>query len=725
MSTRSTTVHIPVNRPTTWFVWCVQTLGLAVAYYLTAQIGLLIPSVGSMVSLFWAPIGIAVAVLFRGRLALWPGVFVGAFAANYPFGGPVAAAGIAAGSTAATVLMAYLFKRYRLNPQFESLHDVVVLVGVGFAGTAVSAAVGATWSAATGAFPWARAGYAFLMWWLGDAGGVVIVAPVVLAWSGGLLARYRRKGQLRSVLVNFGQTLAVCGLLFSGYVPNGPWSLPAAFLPFLFIAWTAAVHRAWPATVQVLIIGVFVILSNFRQHGPCVYLDPSIRLYTTWAYLITGSVVALGLSALLAERDYVERKLQAGEETYRALVHDNPALICRFSTDGVLVFVNETFRRAFLLPKIGDPKSFTRTDLRKAKSSHNFFETVGLARDPATLAQLRDLDNPDKPIYFESKVTTPANETRWFRWTARAVDMASSVVVEYHAVGLDVTDQKRAEAERKALEAQAIQTQQYEAIGVLAGGIAHEFNNVLTSVIGNTDLSLLLLPPDNEVRPMLADVLEGAQRAAELTKQLSMFAGQTDTHRGPVNLTEVVRSSQQLITVVVARHSPIRYELAEEGAIAIADESKVRQLLMSIVTNAAEATVDTESRSEIVIRTSTVALGENTAAREWVNGNELTPGEYVQLEVTDTGCGMNTATLARVFEPFFTTKFPGRGLGMAAVLGIVQDHLGAIQVNSQKGRGTTVRVLFPAMNAQVDHPTPIPRGRRTVRVGAADLVRKV
>ncbi|QEL16177.1 MASE1 domain-containing protein [Limnoglobus roseus] len=709
----------PTRGSQSGFDWSSRVLLFAAAYYLTAQIGLLIPSI-SMVSLFWPPVGISVALLFRYGLRHWPGVLLGAFATNYNVGGPVPSLGFAIGTTLACAVMVRLYQRYHLNPAFESVRDLVVLVAGAVVGTCLSAACGAAWSAANRLFPWADAGHAFVVWWLGDAGGVILGAPIVMAWSYAKMARLRRHGHLRGILGSFGFNVLVCVVLYGGVIPEGMWSIPASFLPFLFIAWAATSYRAWTAMAHVLVLATFVIWAIYRAQGPCIYVaDPSLRLYSSWAYLVTAALIAIGLSGLLAERDRVEHKLKTGEATYRALVHDNPALICRFNTDGILLFANETFRHTFTLPAIGESAKLTRSDARKPLIEHNYFQIVGLAQDLYTLAQLRDIKQTDKPVLFESKAVAADNQVHWFRWTARAVDMASSVVSEYHAVGLDVTDQKLAEARQKTLEAQAVQTQQYEAIGVLAGGIAHEFNNILTGIVGNTDLALMLVPSAHTARTMLTDVMAGAQRAAELTKQLSLFAGRTTNHPGPVNVSDLVRSAEGFMGVVVPRRCPLKFELAPEGAIAFADEAKLRQMLMTLVTNAAEAMADEEKRGEIVLRTAVFSIGESSPARQWVNGDALSAGEYVQLEVSDTGSGMTTSTLTRIFEPFFTTKFPGRGLGMAAVLGIVQDHRGAIQVQSQKGRGTTVRVLLPTAHATVDRqtPAPIPRsGRRNVRL---------
>jgi two-component system, cell cycle sensor histidine kinase and response regulator CckA len=539
-----------------------------------------------------------------------------------------------------------------------------------------------------------------------------LIAPLVLAWSPRILPRLKRRGGLREFgFITLG-TMTINLLLFSGLLPNGSWSLPMTFLPIVCVGWAATVGRTWPALVQAVIFTLFVIFAHSRSLGPCVYLDPSVRSFAMWAYLITLGVIAIGLSGLLSERDEAERQLKASEDQYRAIIHDNPALICQFRTDGVLLVVNETFRRTFQDPSRGTWA--TRLDLRKKdEKSRNFFVMSGLTENPAALNLIRSHNEPTKPIYFETRTINPDEDERWFRWTARAVDMSSSAITAYHAVGLDVTDQKRVEAEREQLEAQAIQTQQYEAIGVFAGGIAHEFNNILTSVIGYVDYCQNELPQQHAIQPMMKQILLGAQRAADLTKQLSIYGGQSHTYPRTINLATLIEESNSLVQVAVPKRYEVRYDLAAGVVEAYADESKLRRLLLNLITNAAEALAN-RPRTLIHVRTCSVEVTENSEHHNWTNGAQLSPGAYAQITVQDTGCGMDREVLARIFQPFFTTKFPGRGLGLPAVLGIVQDHRGAIQVESRPQHGTTIRVILPSSLLSLDDDTlsPVPLGRR-------------
>ncbi len=711
----------PYARRTSATAWSARVAALAVGYYLLAQAGLLVPSVGPMACLLWPPAGLALAVLFRAGLGLWPGVWIGAFATNANLCGPLGAAFVSSGVTLGAVAAVRVLRRQRFDREFRSVSDVRKFVLAAAIAAGIGALAGAGMLYAKDGLRADSLTRAASNWWLGDVGGLLVVAPGLLAYSRGDFRRMRRDGRLWEYCVSSAVLVGAAIVFYSGYVPVGRWALPATFLVLLLVARSASIHRVWPASLQIVYFAAWVVWNNHRVAGPSVYLEPAIRIYAAWAFLATAALVCLGIAGLLAERDAVERQLQTGKENYRALVHDNPALIGRFSTDGLLLFANETFRRAFNLPA----GSASTEALGRLRHAPNFFEITGLTRDPPTLARLRALDAPERPVAFETRQDSGAAAGRAYRWTARAVDLSSSVVVEYHVVGLDVSDQKRAEAERKTLETQAIQTQQYEAIGVLAGGIAHEFNNILTGLIGNADLALMMLPKNADVRPMLAEVLRGAQRAAELTRQLSTYAGQTDTHPRPHSLDTIVKSSERLVEVVLPKHATIRYSATDDGALAVVDETKIRQLFLSLVTNAAESFANHSRPGKIEVRIGTRTVETIPPTRPWTNGAALVPGDYVELEVADNGCGMGPATLARVFEPFFTTKFPGRGLGMAAVLGIVQDHAGAIRVESEPGRGTSVRVLLPTRATTIDLPTPLPRAiRRSGRISSTALTRR-
>jgi nitrogen-specific signal transduction histidine kinase/CheY-like chemotaxis protein len=243
--------------------------------------------------------------------------------------------------------------------------------------------------------------------------------------------------------------------------------------------------------------------------------------------------------------------------------------------------------------------------------------------------------------------------------------------------------------ERKALEEQLRQTAKLESIGILAGGIAHDFNNLLVPILGNASFATNILPPDSPVRPMLNDVVSASQRAAHLTRQLLAYSGRGKFVIQAVDLSLLTLDIQGLIQTSIPRTVELKLDLPAGLPSLVADVAQVQQLIMNLVINAAEAVGDAPG-------TVTITTGVQEIDDQYINANPIAPGRYVFLEVRDTGSGMDEETIRKIFDPFFTTKFEGRGLGLAAVLGIVRGHKGSISVESNPGLGSIFKVLFPA-----------------------------
>jgi CheY-like chemotaxis protein len=236
---------------------------------------------------------------------------------------------------------------------------------------------------------------------------------------------------------------------------------------------------------------------------------------------------------------------------------------------------------------------------------------------------------------------------------------------------------------------------------VLAGGIAHDFNNLLVAILGNASLALLDLPEDSPARQSIADIEIASQRAGELARQMLAYSGRSRFQVEPVELGELVRELMTLLQVSISKSVVIKLDLSTEPIVVDADAAQLRQVLMNLVINAADAIGD---RSGFV----TIRVGQLQADAAYLADvhpeAELEAGRYAALEVSDTGIGMDTATQSRIFDPFFTTKFAGRGLGLAAVLGIVRGHGGALRVYSELGRGSTFRIVLPL---SASSPAPV------------------
>ncbi|MBC7365553.1 MAG: PAS domain S-box protein [Undibacterium sp.] len=262
---------------------------------------------------------------------------------------------------------------------------------------------------------------------------------------------------------------------------------------------------------------------------------------------------------------------------------------------------------------------------------------------------------------------------------------------------------------RKRLEEQFLQAQKMEAIGTLAGGVAHDFNNILAAINGYTELSLLILEGNPEVRGHLVAVLQASGRATDLVRQILTFSRQQKLERRPLQLRPVVVETLKLLRATIPTTIEFDISLATDAPVVLADSTQIHQVLMNLGTNAWHAMKDRPGRLQVKLERCVV---DPTAA---VN-SRLRPGLYAHISVSDSGCGMGEETRRRIFEPFFTTKplGEGTGLGMAVVHGIMDTHDGAVTVYSQPGEGTVFHLYFPANAGETTLPPPpddpVPRG---------------
>jgi PAS domain S-box-containing protein len=317
--------------------------------------------------------------------------------------------------------------------------------------------------------------------------------------------------------------------------------------------------------------------------------------------------------------------------------------------------------------------------------------------------------------HTEFRVCWPDGSLHWVSLHGRAYfesEGEARRAVRVAGVSTDITERRRTEENLR-------QAQKMESIGLLAGGIAHDFNNLLVGVIGNASLAEDMIPRDSPAREILRRIVKSGEQAAHLTRQLLAYAGKGQFLLEPVNLSELVRESIPLIQSSISKKIAMQFRLESNLPAVESDPSQMQQVFMNLALNAAEAMGG--SAGAISISTGET-LVDAAYIRQELAGWPVQPGRHVYLEVRDTGCGMDAALSARIFEPFFTTKFQGRGLGLAAVAGIVRAQRGAIVVTSAPGAGTTFRVLLPAMAAGAaataarEHERGDLRGKGTVLV---------
>ena len=256
----------------------------------------------------------------------------------------------------------------------------------------------------------------------------------------------------------------------------------------------------------------------------------------------------------------------------------------------------------------------------------------------------------------------------------------------------DISEERLAENERRRWQQRILEMQKLESLGLLAGGLAHDFNNQLTVILGHTNLVQMQLENNEELKELVAPIEQAARHSMDLCQQMLSFAGRGKIQVNQVNLTQLIQESAGLLKIAATRKAQLVFELHADVPLLHAEAAQLRQVLINLVSNSADA-VPADQVSDITIKTGVIHIDETYKNAEVTL--ELPRGEYVFIEVTDTGSGMDVNTRRRIFEPFFTTKPTGRGLGLPAVLGIVRSHGGAIEVISKLRQGTTFRVFLP------------------------------
>ncbi len=278
------------------------------------------------------------------------------------------------------------------------------------------------------------------------------------------------------------------------------------------------------------------------------------------------------------------------------------------------------------------------------------------------------------------------------------------------AIGRDLSERKKDEKEREELEKQLLHAQKMEAIGTIAGGIAHDFNNILSAIVGFTEMAKIETAEDSRAAASLNEVLQASQRATGLVRQILTFSRKGDHQREALQPYLVAREALKLMRASLPATIEIQEDMDPACGYVLADPTKIHQTIVNLCTNALHAMEDETG-------TIKVSMARSELSNDDVLGHPgVSPGAFIELIVADSGCGMDQQTQQRIFEPYFTTKETGKGtgLGLSVVLGIVQDYGGMITVNSERGKGTTFHVYFPAISEEIqksevakDEPLPI------------------
>jgi PAS domain S-box-containing protein len=430
--------------------------------------------------------------------------------------------------------------------------------------------------------------------------------------------------------------------------------------------------------------------ANYTLEG-FIY-SPSPTSFNWWFYvgfgLLGGALLVGGVANVWNRRLHiavVQRTLalKKSEERFRDLVETTSDWIWEVDVDGFFTYSSPQ-AESILGYSPEELKHKTAFDLiadDKVEEIRAVYEKLVAASAPMTAMENVNLHKDGTRVVLES--------------TGIPIFDESGKLKGYRGIDRDITERKKAEQERQLLETQMQQTQKLESLGVMAGGIAHDFNNILFAILGNADLALDEMPLEAIGREFLHEIQTAARRASGLTDQMLAYSGKGALAVENIDLSDLVHEMAHLLEVSHTKRALVKYDFKEHLPLIEGDPSQLRQIVMNLITNASEAIGD--EGGIITVETGAIEATQEYLATTYAN-DELPGGCYVYLKVTDTGCGMDEQGKSRIFEPFFTTKFTGRGLGMAAVLGIVRSHRGAIDIQSDVGQGTAIATLFPALD---------------------------
>jgi PAS domain S-box-containing protein len=391
-----------------------------------------------------------------------------------------------------------------------------------------------------------------------------------------------------------------------------------------------------------------------------------------------------------------EQTLQEERDKLRTILENAPFGIALIDKSNIFTYVNPKFKELFGFDVSDTPEG--RTWFRRAYPNAGYRHMVA----GAWTSDLKDA----RPGEQKSRVFNVTRKDG----SQKVVSFITAVLAsgDYLMACEDITDLKR-------LESQLRQAQKMEAVGTLAGGIAHDFNNILTTIIGYSTLLQMNMDKENPLKTYVDPILSATRKAADLTQSLLAFSRQQPVTLTPLDINKTIKETKNLLNRLLTEDVELRTSFTGDNAVALADKTQIDQILFNLVTNARDAM---PKGGTLTIETDIIEIGG-----EFIRTHGFgEPGRYVIIKISDTGTGMNEATLENIFEPFFTTKEVGKGtgLGLATVYGIVKKHGGYITVDSKPDQGTVFRIYLPAVKAAVDQredeAVSVKRGDETVLI---------
>jgi len=669
-----------------------RTAVVAVVFFASAWVGHLLVVPGTNVGIFWPPAGLALGLMLLWGPHHWPGVALGAIASFLP--DLVARHGLATGSLVAAgemvadvvpLLLAVAWvRRFAARDPLRGVKDVLALAfwgGLVAQGVAALMGVAVLW--AGGVVQGGAVADALLNWWVSNVSSVISLTPLVLAWRNPW--PLRRAGQ---------HLLAAAATIVSGlvvFVWAGWGYAYFEYLTVLLVLWTAFTLGRKGTTAAAVTLSAILIAATAAGRGHLVGASLEQQLLLVSFYVMTLSLTGLVVTTVVDERVHATAGLAESEARLRTLLQAAPIPVAWSDETGRIEFWNRRAEEAFgyrsaELPTVGDffRRAYPDPDYREAARGR-WLEALVVAEEGDQVARVDGL-----------KVTCADG-------SVREVDLFGATAGGRTLVMfVDQTERLRGEAQREELRAQLARAQRMESIGRLAGGVAHDLNNMLAPILGYAEVMAAELPAGSPLAEDAGVIRTAAERARDLTRQLLAFGRKQVLQVRVLDLRQVVNELAPLLRRTLREDVRLEVDLPSHLWAVQADPAQLEQVVMNLAVNAQHAMPD---GGQLIVALEDVELRPGDAGRP----AGVPPGAWVCLSVRDTGAGMSSEMQERIFEPFFTTRSEGEGtgLGLSIVHGVVAQHGGHIAVESAPGRGSTFRVYLPrAAGAPELHPAP-------------------